>query len=127
MKRKISNIKPAKTLTLEFEDGVLKELKFNTNTIFILDQEFEEGSMPILINSIKKPYAEGSKVIYAGLKSADEEVTYEEAMKITTLLDIGTILEIVGMANESITPTEKDKKKVTLTEEELQILGQIFK
>lgn len=127
MKRKISNIRPARTMDLEFEDGIVKKLKFNTYTIFILDQEFEEGSMPILINSIKKPYAEGSKVVYAGLKAIDEEITYEEAKKITTLLDVGTILEIVAMANESIVPEENDKKKATLTEEELKILSQIFK
>lgn len=126
MKRKISNIKPAKTLSLEFENGTVKNLKFNTYTMFILDQEFEEGSMSILINSIKKPYAEGSKVVYAGLKAVDEEITYDEAKKITTMLDVNTIIEIVGMASDSVV-VEKDKKKATLTQEELNLLGQIFK
>lgn len=127
MKRKISNIKPTQTLTLEFEDGIEKELKFNAYTMLILDEEFEDGSMVIIVKAIKKPYLEGSKVIYAGLKACDETVTYEEAKKVTTMLDINTILEIVAMANDSVTPTENNKKKATVTQAELEVLSQIFK
>ncbi len=127
MKRKVSNIRPTKSLTLEFEDGIEKELKFNAYTIFILDEEFEDGSLPILLKAIKKPYLDGSKVIYAGLKACDETMTYEEAKSITTTLDIPTIMEIVKMANDSVTPTENNKKKATLTQEELEVLSQIFK
>lgn len=127
MKKKISNIKPTQTITLEFEDGIEKELKFNAYTIFTLDEEFEDGSLPLLVKAIKKPYLDGSKIIYAGLKACDETITYEEAKKITTMLDVGTILEIVTMANDSVTPTENNKKKATLTKEELKILSQVFK
>lgn len=127
MKRKVSNIRPAQIFTLEFEDEVKKVLKFDARTIFILDEEFEDGSMVILVKAIKKPYLDGSKVIYAGLKACDEDMTYEEAKKITTMLDVGTIMEIVTMANESVTPIENNKKKATLTSEELEILSQIFK
>lgn len=127
MKKKISNIRPTKTITLEFEDGIEKELKYNAHAIYILDEEFEDGSLPILVKSIKKPYLDGSKVIYAGLKACDAEMTYEKAKEITTMLDVGTILEIVTIANDSVTPTESDKKKPTLTKEELEILSQIFK
>lgn len=127
MKRKISNIRPTQTITLEFEDGIEKELKFNAYTIFILDEEFEDGSLPLLVKAIKKPYLDGSKIIYAGLKACDETITYEEAKKITTMLDVGTILEIITMANDSVTPIENNKKKATLTQEELKILSQIFK
>lgn len=127
MKRKISNIRPTQTITLEFEDGIEKELKFNACTIFILDEEFEDGSLPLLVKAIKKPYLDGSKIIYAGLKACDKTITYEEAKKITAMLDVGTILEIITMANDSVTPTEDNKKKATLTQEELKILSQIFK
>lgn len=127
MKRKVSNIRPAQTLTLEFEDGIKKDLKFDARTIFTLDEEFEDGSMVILVSAIKKPYLHGSKIVYAGLKACDEDVTYEEAKKITTRLDVGTIMEIITMANDSVTPKEDNKKKVTLTKEELEILSQIFK
>lgn len=127
MKKKISNIKPAKTLTLEFEDGVIKELKFNAYTMFILDEEFEEGSMNLLVQSIKKPYLHGSKIIYAGLKCCNDDVTYEEAKQITTSMDITTILEIITLASDSVTVEEKGKKKATLTKQELEILSQIFK
>lgn len=127
MKRKVSNVRPTKSITLEFEDGVKKELKFNTYTMFLLDEEFEDGSMVLLVKAIKKPYLEGSKIIYAGLKTCDEEITYEEAKKITASLDINTIMEIIKLANDSVTPIESGKKKPTLTQEELKILSQIFK
>lgn len=121
------NVRPTQSITLEFEDGIKKELKFNAYTMLILDEEFEDGSMTILVKAIKKPYLDGSKIIYAGLKSCDETTTYEEAKKITTMLDIPTILEIITLANDSVTPTENNKKKATLTQEELEILSQIFK
>lgn len=121
------NVRPTQSIILEFEDGVKKELKFNAYTMLILDEEFEDGSMVLLVKAIKKPYLDGSKVIYAGLKSCDENVTYDEAKKITTMLDINTILEIVTMANDSVTPVENDKKKVMLTQGELEMLSQIFK
>ena len=127
MKRKVSNVRPTQTITLEFEDGIKKELKFNTYTMFLLDEEFGDGSMVLLVKAIKKPYLDGSKIIYAGLKACDETVTYEEAKKITTTLDVGTILEIIKLANDSVTPVENGKKKPTLTQEELKILSQIFK
>lgn len=121
------NVRPTQTLTLEFEDGIKKELKFNAYTMLILDEEFEDGSLAILVKAIKKPYLDGSKVIYAGLKACGETVTYEEAKKITTMLDITTIMEIIKIANESVIPTENGKKKAILTREELEILNQIFK
>lgn len=127
MKKKVSNIRPAKTLTLEFEDGVTKELKFNTYTMLILDEEFEEGSMNLLVQSIKKPYLHGSKIIYAGLKACNDDITYAEAKEIATSMDIATILEIITLASDSVTVEEKGKKKATLTKEELEMLSQIFK
>lgn len=127
MRRKVKNIRPTQTLELEFEDGIIKQLKFNVYTIMLLDEEFEDGSMGVLIKAIKKPYLEGSKIIYAGLKSCDETMTYEKAKEITTMLDATTIMEIVAMANESVSSEDHDKKKATLSKEELEILGQIFK
>ena len=127
MKGEVSNIRPTQTLTLEFEDETTKELKFNANTIMLLDAEFEDGSMGILIKSIKKPYLEGSKIVYVGLKSCDEDMTYEIAKQITTQLDTATIMEIITMANDSVSPAENNKKKATLTQKELEIISRIFK
>ena len=121
------NVRPTQTLTLGFEDGIKKELKFNAYTMMLLDEEFEDGSMVIIVKAIKKPYLEGSKVVYVGLKACDETVTYEEAKKITTMLDVSTIMEIVAMANDSVAPNEGSKKKVTLTQADLEVLNQIFK
>lgn len=126
MKRKVKNVRPTQTLTLEFEDEISMDLKFNAYTIMLLDEEFEDGSIGILYKAIKKPYAEGSKVVYAGLKSCNEDITYEEARNITTMLDMQTIMEIINMANDSVSP-EDNKKKVTLSKEEIEILGQIYK
>lgn len=85
--KKIS-VRPTRHLSLEFEDGVKKDLKFNSYTMMLLDEEFEDGCLVILVKAIKKPYQEGSKIVYAGLKTCDEKVTFEEAKGIVTLKTI---------------------------------------
>lgn len=128
MKKKISNTRPIQTLSLEFEDGVTKELKFCNYTLLILDEEFEEGSLNIVINALKKPYANGSKLLYAGMKSIDENITLEDAKRIIVNIDINTLVEIIQIAYDGLyggQETEKKSQKEVQKQAE-QILKQII-
>lgn len=123
------NVKPAKTITLEFEDGVKKELKFNAYSMMILDDEFEEGSLKILAGVVTKPFANGARIIYSGMKALDENVTLEEAKKITANLSIEEIMDITNKAADSVV-TEDSKKKLNnmdITEEQTTMMIQLLR
>lgn len=129
MNKKIITTKPVKPLTLEFEDGVKKEVKFCNYTLMLLDEEFEEGSLNIILNALKKPYANGSKLIYAGMKAIDDTVTLEDVKKIVVGMDINTLIEIIQFAYENLyggqTQEKKSKKEVQKQAQEIlkQIIG----
>lgn len=123
------NIKPVKAITLEFEDGVKKELKFNAYSMMILDDEFEEGSLKTLAGVVKKPFANGAKIIYSGMKAIDENVTLEEAKNITANLSIEEIMDITNMAADSVV-TEDSKKKLSnmdITQEQTTVMMQLLR
>lgn len=123
------NVKPAKTITLEFEDGIKKELKFNAYSMMILDDEFEEGSLKTLAGVIKKPFANGAKIIYSGMKAVDENVTLEEAKNITANLSIEEIMDITNIAADSVV-TEDSKKKLNnmnITQEQTTAMIQFLR
>jgi len=60
-------IKDIEKIELEFADGTVKEVLFNSQSVATLDEEFE-GVFRVLAKVQNHPYETGSKIIYAGMK-----------------------------------------------------------
>lgn len=123
------NTRPIKTLKLEFDDGIIREVKFSNYAIMLLDEEFEEGSMKILANAFFKPFLNGAKLLYAGMKACDENVTYDEAKKIASEMDVDAITTIIEIASQSvIRDTDKKKlKNMQVDKKQLQMILSLLK
>lgn len=80
MARKISITRPIEPLEIEFADGKVVEAIFTIEALMILQDEF--GDIVELCNNTTKPYDVGAKILYAGMKAMDNEVTEEEAKAI---------------------------------------------
>lgn len=107
------SIKPIEPLVLNFQDGVVKKAIFNNEAFITFTDEFG----PIddhMQEAITRPYDFGAKLLYAGLKVFDKEVTYEEAESIIVaggeeLLEKMTSLTI---DNFMVSADENSKKKL---------------
>lgn len=127
MNKKIITTKPVKPLTLEFEDGKTKDLKFTNYTVAILDEEFEEGSMSIIFNSFKKPYQNGCKLIYAGMKTVDETVKFDDVKRIVVNMDIPTLFEIIQFAIDNLYGYPEKKQKKMMDKATMKMAQEILK
>lgn len=99
MARKTINVKPVSELELQFEDGKSLVLRFDTQALLNFNEL--EGGLTGFIKEKSIPVM-CSKVVYIGAKATDGNFTYEEALKITSELDPGTIMEIINEFNESM-------------------------
>lgn len=126
MKKKIVT-RPIQTLSLEFEDGKTKDLKFTNYTVAILDEEFEEGSMNIIFNSFKKPYLYGTRIIYAGMKTVDETVKFDDVKRLVVEMDFATLFEIMQFAIENLYGSQEENQKKTMNNAAMKQAQEILK
>ncbi|WP_053957166.1 hypothetical protein [Inediibacterium massiliense] len=128
MKMKVKTM-PIENITLEFEDGVTRSIKFCNYAFAILDEEFEEGSIKILVNAIMKPYKFGAMLLYGGMKSIDNNITLKEAEEITTKLPYESIKTIIEKALKVFSAEKGDGKKLTKEQEKMisQMMMQMIK
>lgn len=108
------NVKPVETLVLEFSDGVTREAKFTTQAMFILSEEFG-GFEKVFKNVRKNPFESGAKILYAGMKVCNPDITFKEVGNIVSELPIGAVMEIYNMALESFGDFGTDLKKTMLS------------
>ena len=107
MAKKIINVKPATEIELQFEEGRSLTLKFDVKALLNFN-DLEDGlngfvkekSLPIMC----------AKVIYVGAKANDENFTYDEALKITSELDPGTITDIINEFSDSMGSSKNEVK-----------------
>ena len=104
------NVKQVETIQIAFEDGVTKNCKFSAYTMGILEEEFG-GFEKVFRGAQLKPFSNGAKLLYAGMKSCDEEVTLDEAKQITKNMDVDAIIELFMYAKDSIEVAEEKKQK----------------
>lgn len=128
MKIKVNTL-PVEDITLEFEDGVTKDIRICNYMFALIDQEFEDGCTKTLFSSIKKPYEYGSRLVYAGLKAADQSVTIEQAQMITSKLPMIVIQTLASKAlelysNADVEKADIEKKLKNLSKEEMQLVTQ---
>jgi len=119
--KKIIKTKPIEKIVLEFEntnDNV--ELLYNNFAFATLDEEFENGSISILLNSFKKPYGEGWKVIYAGMKAIDNSVTHQKAKNIISSIEYMDIVEILEKVLSFFGGEENEKKQKEVSQKDIQ-------
>ena len=114
MAKKI-NVKPIEVIALEFEDGVQKNCKFSAKAMMILDDEFE-GFKKTFSDAKEKPFSAGAKLLYAGLKVCDEDITFDAAQKIAVNLSVENILELFILASESFGDFDNKALKKTISE-----------
>jgi len=92
MKKKIT-VKPITELELCFEDGKIIELVFNMEALMRFT---EVGEITDISKLTKTSLPElCSKIIYAGAIVKDDSFTLDEARKIVSNLDAGTVTEII--------------------------------
>jgi len=93
-------IKPVEALTLGFPDGTEKDVMFTTQAMAIMDEELE-GSLKILRNIVDRPHDTGSKVLYAGMKVVDPNITLADVQALIASIGIDSLMEILEFAAES--------------------------
>jgi glutamate 5-kinase len=103
--KKIST-KPIETLAIEFVDGTVKELKFSAYAMMVLDEEFE-GFIAIAKEAKTKPFINGAKLLYVGVKAVDEKFTYNDAKRLVVNMSVEDIAEIFTFATETLGSTDK--------------------
>jgi hypothetical protein len=108
MSKKI-NVKPIETLTIEFEDGESKQAKFSAYAMMILDDEFE-GFKKLFESAKEKPFSCGAKLLYAGLKACDEDITIDKAKAIVTKMGVTDILDVFNFAADTFGVSDDLKK-----------------
>ena len=87
-------MKDVEKIELQFKDGTIKEMLFNSKSVAVLDEEFE-GVFKVIAKIQDKPYEVGSKVIYAGLKVCDGNITFEEVKALTAEMGFDVMMELV--------------------------------
>lgn len=105
------NVKPVSTIELAFEDGTIIEMKFDAEAIMNISS-MEGGISSIMkMKSITEACA---KIIYAGTTSTNTNITLEEARKIVSNLDIGTITEIMEEFSDNAYAGKTNEEKKEL-------------
>ena len=108
--RKIKT-KPIETIGIELEDEVVKECKFSALAMAYLDEEFE-GFTAIFKDAQNRPFKNGSKLLYCGLKVCNPDVTMEEARALISNMSIDNIIDLFEFVADTI-EVDKEKKKRT--------------
>lgn len=107
-------VKPIETLKLEFEDGVTHNCKFSAYAMMVLDEEFE-GFQEVFKQSQDKPFKAGAKLLYAGMKSCNEDVDIEYSRRVISHLSIQNIIQLFDFAKNTLQMETEDinpKKKI---------------
>lgn len=103
------NVKPVETLGLEFEDGSIKECKFTAHALMLLEEEFD-GFQNAFTEAKEKPFSAGSKLLYVGLKTCNENTTFEEARELAINMSIDNIFDLFQFVSSTINIDEKKYK-----------------
>jgi hypothetical protein len=93
MKKRKINVKKTPVITLAFEDGKERHFKFNNAALLVLEEEFG-NSLEILSQAKEKPFSCIGKIVYAGLKWEDENLTLAEVNEMIPF-DMDFISEIM--------------------------------
>jgi hypothetical protein len=102
MKKSI-NVKPVTELELQFEDGKVICVVIDTKAFFNLGALKDEG----LEFSEADPLPEQcAKMVYAGAKSKQPDVTYEEVRAMVSDWSMGTITDIIFEFADGATSTK---------------------
>jgi hypothetical protein len=125
-KFKVVNTKPNESIGFELEDGVIKECKICSLAFAILDEEFQEGCVKILMQSFNKPYINVPKIIYAGIKVCDDDINYEQVCAMTRKIELDNIMEIATIALDKFGTDEKKSKSKTTTKKQEKMMKQII-
>lgn len=118
-------VKPIEKIELEFTDGVTKELLFSAKSVAILDEEFG-GALKLMMKIQTNPYEVGAKIIYAGMKTCDSNITFEEVESLTIQMPFDIIMEFIREFAKNInkedvaTSKETEELKKTLLKEMFQ-------
>lgn len=99
MAKKTINVKPVSEIELQFEDGKSLTLRFDVKALVNFNDL--KGGLTGFIKEKSLPTM-CAKIIYIGAKAIDDNFTYEEAIKITSELDPGTVLAIINDFSESM-------------------------
>jgi len=103
------NVKPLETLTLEFQDGKTWQAKFSAYAMMILDDEFD-GFKSLFESAKEKPFSCGAKLLYAGMKACDEDITLDICKKIITNMSVENIIEVFNFAAKTFGVSDELKK-----------------
>lgn len=107
MKKKI-NVKPVGELELCFEDNKVILLRFDIESLMKLSDM--DGGYTEFVKSMKaKPSEMCARIIYSAC--VNEDMTYEEARKITSNLSPETIVQILNEFTENMTTDAKGGQK----------------
>lgn len=111
MAKKIS-VKPVEKIQLEFEDGATKDILFSAKSVSIIDEEFE-GTLKLVGKIQTNPYDTGAKIIYAGMKVCDSDITFDEVKALTVQMPFEIIMELVEeFTNNLNTKTAMNSKEM---------------
>lgn len=93
-------VTPIEPLILEFPDGKTMEAIFTIDTMMMISEEF--GDLTIISQEYKhKPYDLATKLLYCGLITMGNEITYDEVQAIV----IGGGLPLLAVIFESVAET----------------------
>lgn len=124
MARKI-NVMPVEPIELVFADGHKVEMLFTAKTGAIVANEFG-GLLKVLRSAASDGlYPVGAKVIYAGMKTINDDATFEEAEKIASVMSANTLTEIIEEFTNSISGDQKQAVE-NLTEEQKAFIKEII-
>ncbi|WP_315122341.1 hypothetical protein [uncultured Clostridium sp.] len=111
-------MKDVEKIELEFADKTVKEILFNSRSVAVMDEEFE-GVFKVMAKIHSHPYEVGSKVVYAGMKVCDEDITFEEVKALTAKMPFDVIMELIGEfaknINKEHVTTSKDAEELKKT------------
>lgn len=97
MKKSI-NVKPVTELELQFEDGKVIHVVFDTET-FSNFNDLEGGLLGLAgETSLSEQCA---KIIYAGAKSRNQGFTLEDSRMLVSNMDIASVTEVINEFSES--------------------------
>jgi hypothetical protein len=97
--KKIINVKPVTELELQFEDGKVICVVFDTEAVFNLTEL--DGGINSFMSEKSLP-ERCAKIIYAGAKTKQNEFTIEDARALVCELSPVTITEIMNEFNENM-------------------------
>jgi len=106
--KKIINVKPITELELQFEDGKSLTLRFDVEALMHFNEM--DGGMSAFIG--EKSMSEiCAQIIFVGGASNNQDLDINEARKIVSNMDIGTITAIINEFTEGMGTAQSEVQK----------------